>query len=42
MMAEPLTETIGYYIFKIDSLCMMEDIAGEKLPFEDIFRGDKK
>ena len=42
MMAEPSSETIGSYIFKTDSLCMMADIAGEKQPFEDIFRGDKQ
>ena len=41
-MAEPSSETIGSYIFKTDSLCMMADTAGEKQPFEDIFRGDKK
>jgi len=41
MMAEPSSETIGSYIYKIDSLCMMANIVGEKQPFEDIFRGDK-
>lgn len=40
-MDEPLSGTIGYYIFKTDSLCMMAGIAGEKQPFEDIFRGDE-
>ena len=41
MMVEPSSETIGSYIFKTNSLCMMVDIAGEKQPFEDIFRGDE-
>ena len=38
-MVEPSSETTESYIFKTDSLCMMEDIAREKKPFEDIFRG---
>ena len=41
-MAKPSSETIGSYIFKTDSLCMMTDIAGEKQPFEDIFKEDKQ
>ena len=41
MMVEPSSETTGSYVFKTDSLCMMVDIAGEKQPFEDIFRVDE-
>jgi len=38
MMVEPSSETTESYIFKTDSLCMMASIAGEKKPFEEIFR----
>jgi len=41
MMAEASSETTRYYVFKTDSLCMMVGIAGEKQPFEYIFRGDE-
>ena len=41
MIVEASNETIGSYVFKIDSLCIMAGIAGEKKPFEDIFRGDE-
>lgn len=41
MMVEPLGGTIESYISKTDSLCMVANIAGEKQPFEDIFRGDE-
>ena len=40
-MVEPSSGTIGSYIFKTDSVGMMADIAGEKKPFKDIFRGDE-
>jgi len=41
MMTEPSSETTKSYVFKTDSLCMMAGIAGEKQPFEDIFKVDE-
>ena len=41
MMTEASSEIIVSYVFKTDSLCMMAGIAGEKQPFEDIFRVDE-
>lgn len=40
-MIEASSETTTSYVLKIDSLCMMTDIVGEKQPFEDIFRVDE-
>ena len=40
-MVEASSETTESYAFKTDSLCMMVGIAGEKQPFEDIFKVDE-
>jgi len=50
MMTEASSETTRYYIFKIDSLCMIAGITGEKQLCEDVIgmneglevKGDKE